>query len=643
MQSAKAEPRDQEKDLKEVKRRFRAYESNKQDEIDESREARRYYHGKQWSDYELKRLRKRRQPAITSNHICRKVDFIVGVEQRLRRDPKAYPRNPQDEQSAFVATSALRYVCDDQRWHAKSATANHDGIVSGFGVLFIGVEQGQQGGEVVIKEIDCSRFFYDPRSRRCDFSDAKYMGIHIWMDLEEAISTWPDQEDKLRDIVDSTTSDDALYSVEDDEQQQWADLEHKRVRIVEFWEKRSGKWEYCKICGATYLEHGPSPYVDEHGQTACPYVAWSPYMDEVGQRYGMIRNLKSMQDEINHRRSKFLHMLGVHKTFYQDGDIEDEDKFRREMSRPDGMVKHQGTWGQSVGVIDQSQEMAGQAQLLQEAKQELEMFGPNSANHGKGEATNAPSGRAYLAQRDSGMTELTPLFENYRDFKLRCYRRIWFCTKQAWTVQKWIRVTDDQNVVQFMSVNQVSMDQMGQVQTQNMIGQIDVDIMLDEGPDTITMAEEEFEQLSMMVQAGLPIPPEAIIKASSLRNKHEILEALQQAQQPPQPDPLAQEAMMAELRQKHAKTAELQTQAKLNEARAIQALNDNGDETMPEPEPFDPFALQKAEADLAEQMAKVEELRSRAQLNMARAGKEAIETELKPIEAAIAETTVNVT
>ena len=366
-------------------------------------------------------------------------------------------------------------------------------------------------------------------------------------------------------------------------------------------------------------------------------------MDEVGLRYGMIRNLKPMQDEINHRRSKFLHMLGVHKTFYQDGDVEDEEKFRREMSRPDGMVKHQGGWGQSVGVIDQSQEMAGQAQLLQEAKQELEMFGPNSANHGKGEATNAPSGRAYLAQRDSGMTELTPLFEHYRDFKLRCYRRIWFCIRQGWTTQKWIRVTDDQNATQFMPVNQVGMDQMGQVQAQNMIGQIDVDIMLDEGPDTITMAEEEFEQLSMMVQAGLPIPPEAIIKASSIRTKQEILEAMQKMQQPPPPDPLAQEAMMAELREKHARAEELKTQAQLNMARAHQAMQGQPPQPPAPEEPFDPLALPRAEAELYSQMAKVEEVRTRSMLNMSKANKEQVAAEVQPIEAAIADTTVNVT
>ena len=123
------------------------------------------------------------------------------------------------------------------------------------------------------------------------------------------------------------------------------------------------------------------------------------------------------------------------------------------------------------------------------------------------------------------MTELSPVFDRLRDWKLRVYRAIWARIRQAWTGERWIRVTD-QKETKFLGVNQYEMNPMGQINSQNVLAEVDVDIILDEGPDSITMQEEEFEQLTKMAQAGIPIPPQTVIKASSLRNKQELLEGL---------------------------------------------------------------------------------------------------------------------
>ena len=64
------------------RRRFHAYERDKEREQKEQRQARRYYHGKQWTDEETRRLQARKQPIVTDNRIGRKIDFLVGVEQR---------------------------------------------------------------------------------------------------------------------------------------------------------------------------------------------------------------------------------------------------------------------------------------------------------------------------------------------------------------------------------------------------------------------------------------------------------------------------------------------------------------------------------------------------------------------------------
>src|SRR6516164_8629731 len=63
--------------LEQLKRQYWDYLGIKTPEINEAKEARRYYHGAQWSDKELKALKRRRQPPVVSNRIVRKVDAVT--------------------------------------------------------------------------------------------------------------------------------------------------------------------------------------------------------------------------------------------------------------------------------------------------------------------------------------------------------------------------------------------------------------------------------------------------------------------------------------------------------------------------------------------------------------------------------------
>lgn len=552
-------------DLSRKRRLFRAFESNKKDELNEAQLSRRYYHGKQWTDEELRALKRRNQPAITDNRIGRKIDFLVGIEQRLRRDPKAFPRTPKHEHDADIATACLRFVCDESHWDQMASDGTHDGMVSGVGVIGVMIENTRNGLDPVLKRCDVDRFFYDPRSVRPDFSDARYMGLHLWMDTDEAKEQWPRYADKLEDMMDRDGGLSAMKA-EEDRSEQWGDFEQRRVRVVEFWERRPynsalmnttamtpaasmpmSAWYYCKFSGDIELESGWSPYLDEDGTPDVPYVAWSPYVDEKGIRYGVIRNMRSLQDEVNHRRSKFLHLVNVRQTFGKEGSIEDLQDFKRQLSRPDGHFKltGNGEWGKDVGIIDQSLEIKGQAELLAQSQASLENLGPNPGLIGKGGGIADQSGRAILAQRDSGMTELSPVFDRVRDWKLRVYRKIWNNIRRSWTQERIIAITDELDSPKFLMLNQYQMDPMtGQISASNVVSQMDVDIIIDEGPDVITMQEELLQVLSSL-GPGV-VPPKVLIELSNAPNKEKLLALIDQASAPP-PEMVEMQQRMAKL------------------------------------------------------------------------------------------------
>src|SRR5262245_34604758 len=86
-------------------KQVQAYLTNKQNEIEEQKEGRRYYHCAQWSEKHLRILAARNQSAITFNRVGRKINSVTGIVQRQRQDPKAFPRSPQHEEGAEVATT----------------------------------------------------------------------------------------------------------------------------------------------------------------------------------------------------------------------------------------------------------------------------------------------------------------------------------------------------------------------------------------------------------------------------------------------------------------------------------------------------------------------------------------------------------
>src|SRR5690606_18863266 len=112
---------------------FQAAEDATVDARREAERCRDYYDNKQWTAEEIAKLEERNQPVITDNMIKDKVDWLLGMERRARTDPKAYPRNPDDEESAEAATDALRYIADDCDFDQTKSSAAEDFFIEGSG------------------------------------------------------------------------------------------------------------------------------------------------------------------------------------------------------------------------------------------------------------------------------------------------------------------------------------------------------------------------------------------------------------------------------------------------------------------------------------------------------------------------------
>lgn len=583
-------------------RMFEASEEASQESRAESEKARDYYDGNQLTADEIAALQRRKQPPVVENMVKPKIDGLCGLERQTRTDPVCYPRTLKDDEAAQVATDVLRYVADDQKLDTKRSKVFEHMLCEGFGGVEVGARERRGVIDPTIELIGWDRLFFDPHSCQPDFSDANYLGYITWMDLDKAKERWPGKENILAEAMARGTSD--IYNTYDDKPRwsYWSDSSRNRVRIVTMYHKAK-VWERVVFTLSGDLEESaPSVYIDEDGQPECPLILQSAYVDRENDRYGIVRDMFTIQDEVNKRRSKFLHLVNTRQVRVSRAFEGDQERIRREAARPDAVFVADADEMEIVGTGDLS---SGHFALLEEAKNALRGIGPNA--HMQGKQGEGQSGRAILAMQQAGMTEMAPLLDALRDFNIRVFRAIWNRVRQFWQAERWVRITDDENSVRFAGVNvpkaalamqkikqavdegkldpqtaqqyayQVQSDPM-MAQPANVLADLDVDIQIDEVQNTPTLHAEQFEQLVNLASSGMmQIPPELIIRASNLRDKQKLLDILKEqeqgaAQAGQMQQEAAQRAMAADVAEKEASAANKAADAEYKQAKAQETL-----------------------------------------------------------------------
>lgn len=551
--------------LARLQKQFEAYLADKQEEIEEAKDARRFYHGVQWTADEIKILSGRGQPPTTYNKVARKVDGIVGISEKQRQDPKAYPRNPGDEQGADVASVTVRYIMERNEWTSKKPHALRQAIAEGIGGIEFRLIQGDEGDpDIELAAVEMEDFFYDPASIRPNFTDARYMGLTKWLDVDEAVELFPDQEEEIRGLIDSGSS----YSTNSDRDNRWVRRAEYRVRMVEHWYRSKGEWCWAFYIGSTILKEGTSPFFDERAKTMVRFQMFSAMSDQDGDRYGIVRNLKPIQKEINQRVSILLRLALTRRLIGEQGAVDDWDIARKEWARPDGIVVVNP--GKNIKPDDTQAQVAEHTALLQLALNEMEGYYNMNPAALAGPQSKNLSGRAVNLLQAPGLAELVMLLINYRNWIIRVYRTSWNMAQRFWTSERWIRVTDDEKIAQFVQLNGMQLDQYGRPALVNALGALDVDIILDEGPDVQNMMQDAFDQLVQILPALPPgsIPVDILARLMPIPGdiRDKWLEKLDQP-----PDPMLVQAKQTQLAQAQAKVEETEANTVLKKTQAMSA------------------------------------------------------------------------
>ena len=559
------------------------------------RDAEYYDPGHQWSAKDKEKLKVRKQPPIERNRIKPVLDLVLGTETRSRVEFKAKPRTGEHVEDASVVTDLMKHCMDQNEGEYQCSDAFADEAKVGFGWVEVSKQTNPLKDPVQIKWEDRHYIYWDPHARDYDLNDGKYLIREKWMDEEDAKAFFPEYKKAFKQALMKDhdpggfvmpyeqTGDDVdphgeVFAWEDAPtimETDWIDKDRKRIKFLEIQYKVPAKVQFLKDDLTGDIEEyepqnplhnqkltafllgqapevsiapdtirkvrvaiivGPNVLQDKwaiyrHNRwTLIPF--WGFRTDKRKEPYGLIRERRDPQDEINKRASKTMHILNTNQVIADPDATDDWDEMREQIAAPDGIMTPKKE--SRFEIITNAELAAGQIQMLLEAKEEIN-FGIPLELMGH-ETSKGQSGKAIGLRQSQGNTILAPLFDSYRRSRLHIGELLWSCIQQFYTTPKVIRVIDREapEGFKFVTINEkTTLDEKSYIR--NDISRAKVDIEIDEQAFHATIREAIMEQ--MMDLAG-KLPPEIslalldlVIAYSDVPGKDEMVRRIQQIQQ----------------------------------------------------------------------------------------------------------------
>ena len=537
-----------------------------------------YFDSLQWTEEEQRDLIERGQAPTVYNLIKPTVLWMFGTEVRTRMDHKVAPREQGDEKSAEVKTKFIKYLDDVNREKFYRSAAFRESVVAGLGWLECAASNDPRKERVVTGSESWKNVLRDSLSRKPDMEDARYLFRQKMIDLDVAQWMFPNKKNELAQAASKAegTADDWYLGervVKDDwpgarEISKYAAIDQfsqfrtnrKRVLVVEAWYRvpveaevvvggpmhgslynpddiwmafnkqfmglKTQKQFTMQMRHAFFTEQGLLlDEVSQYRHNDFPLTpVWGYRRGRDGEPYGVVRELRSPQDDLNKRMSKAIWRVSANQIIMENGAVEDIDEARREASMPDGVIVTKS--GKRFDIREQQNLSSGDIQLVQIDMNMIERMGPVNGDN-LGSDTQAQSGRAIRARQEQGSLMSQLLFDNLRlALQIHGEKKL-SVAEQYITEEKVVRITEEKGKFQWTALNQPQQNPDGTTTYLNDMLATKGDFIIDEQDFRATVRESMLESLTQ-IMGGLP--PElaallvpAMLELQDLPDKENLL------------------------------------------------------------------------------------------------------------------------
>lgn len=527
-----------------------------------------------------------RRRVFNFNRIRRVCNMITGYQRKNRKSTVAVPIENSDQDTTDQFSKILLWAMNRDNTLETISQAFDGAVTTGMNLLSVWMDYRSDpiNGEISVDNVSYNGYLIDPFFKKHDLSDCNFIWTRKWLSKVQIKSLLPDRKadiDKLyprgnRDgkfqfmpeaynygMKDLLTYDEYWYrdyrtqkllvDVKTGETMEWQgkdeELEIFLSRFPEITaiDNEIQTAKLAIVVQGVVMYNGPNPMgIDQYPfvpvlgyyEPEIPYFPW--------RVQGVVRGLRDSQYLYNRRKVIELDILESQINsgwkYKADSLVNPKDVFLQGQGR--GLALKQDAQMSDVEQIQPPSVPSSMIELSRILGEEIQQIsGVNEELLGS--ATDDKAGVLSMLRQGAGLTTLQVLFDQL-DYSQKNLGRIFMNLIQSnFSPGKIKRIIGEDPQAQFYS---------------KAFGKYDVSIQ--EGTNTPTQKQMEFQQLISLRELGLPIPTNVLIEASTLQNKKELVEALdaQEQQQSQQQQMQLQIALEGE----RAKIKDLESRAEAN-------------------------------------------------------------------------------
>jgi hypothetical protein len=427
-----------------------------------------YYDGNQLDQGTLQDMEQLGMAPLIRNLIRPTIDVALGMEAKTRSDWRVQADAEEWQDVAEALSVKLKEAERESRADRACSDAYAQQLKSGLGWVEVSREMDPFRYAYRVSQVSRREIFWDWRAKEPDLSDARYLVRKRWQDVDILELMFPEQKEMIGSLAFSTANWDISmaqtmaaagrdWTMPRDltlPESDWRDTTRKRLCLYEVWYRvwvrghvirtpdgrtievdlnnpkhaiaiASGavqpipaifpKMRLSWWIGPHRIADMPTPY--KHNNF--PYIPFWGYREDLTSiPYGLIRSMRSPQDEINARLSKMMWLMSAKRVTMTGEAVDDVDEVRREVGRPDAFIvlsKNFNAQRDVFKVDDQMQLSQQQFSVLQDAINTFpKTAGIFNAMMGDKQPGGANSGVAINSLVEQGTTTLAEINDNYR-------------------------------------------------------------------------------------------------------------------------------------------------------------------------------------------------------------------------------------
>lgn len=581
-----------------------------------------FFEGRQWDPADLANLRASRRPAVTVNKIIATLSNVMGEQIFNRTDISFKPRNEgATAEVADALTKVFMQISDNNELPWVRSDVFADGIISSRGFYDVRLDfTDSVHGEVRITQLNPKNVLIDSDAEGYDPDTWNDVIITKWLSIDQIESLYGKKvADKIS--LDMSRVNGGNNSDIDDARDRFGTTKGvyvpegmdpdpsvaRSVRVVErqhrvltnlqvFTDRATGDvrnvpdgWDKERI--SQHLEANPHLEVQKRPGTRIRWTVvagnevlhdtWSPYRHFTvvpyfphfrrGRTVGLVENLIGPQELLNKVRSQELHVIN---TSANSGWIVKANALKNmslaeleQRGAQTGLVVEVEDIG-ALSKISPNQVPSGLDRVSYKAEEDIKSISGVS-DYMSGFAREDVAAKSVRANQQSGQANLAKVMDNLNRSDHMLARTVLAMVQEYYTEERMIYITSDRitNRTEELAVNQVTPE--GHIVNDLTLGEYAV--VVTNQPERDTFEETQLDQMiAMRQELGIQIPDSYLIRASRLRDKAEIIEALEGSDNSPEAQQQAQLQMRmseAEASIREAEAMKKQAEAELTQVR----------------------------------------------------------------------------